>query len=614
MASFKALGQLNSKEIKDETQTDGMSEICVSTSDDVSGTSTSIHNGNIASSALSLLTDNDAIIGGDMDLFLKSILDQGQAKLALSEDINDVADVFRQMDERSGKAEFVIAVMLSFIHEEKLWMQYGYSSMTKFLDDLPSVCKVTRQTFTNAAQAGKIIRYLSAPFFQTPDSKLDFELTPALLYRNYSKVKFLYRIFYVWNLYLTNEVLINFRDMTYRDFESFMKEYEIQNQSEIERLGKRSKKSLQDTNKASGPKSQLSAVPELNEIDTEICREIRSGHGISYLFTTYPECVQSVIQFLNDARKHEYDRVWRYSRSPFNLALKHQPDISLDDINWAEFFPENLNQTTETITGLLNSDLAPHDVKNAMAKAFKTKTELTLAQAYLIHRIEMTPTLFNSISHFLFKSKIPSKHSPLMDFAINILDIEASRYKWLKRIGRNLPLLTKLGGKVQFTSEGFLEKLSYLDTAINCHHFEPELVVNALNRLSVRRFREFASNIYDNLSSDQITMLDYQMAKPFIEKLRLLQAEGRPVTAISLQSETEQAWLDKINDAMEEGNEHKRKFYPGIIWDTNFHVEHTAQINSEEETSEQGHFSIVEKTSKDSLNSSFNDYIIEKAA
>jgi len=141
----------------------------------------------------------DSDVFNNEDTLVKTILDQAQAQLALSENIEDVAYVFKQLEERIGKEEFVIAIMISYICEERFWKRYGYSSMKKFLDDLPDVCKVSRQTFYNAAQAGEVIRYLSRP--SCPENlRQKLDLTPAFFYQNYSKLKFLYKMFHEWNM------------------------------------------------------------------------------------------------------------------------------------------------------------------------------------------------------------------------------------------------------------------------------------------------------------------------------------------------------------------------------------------------------------------------------
>ena len=181
--------------------------------------------------------------------------------------------------------------------------------------------------------------------------------------------------------------------------------------------------------------------------------------------------------------------------------------------------------------------------------------------------------LFGSLLRYMEQHQIKHESNPVMDFAIGVLDIELSRYKWLKRMGENLPLLAKLRGRVRFTSEGFLEKLSYLGTAIKNHHPDLVLVVGALNTLSAKRFREFACNPSDDLSGDPVVPQDYLKAKPFIKKLRLYEEQGKPVSIIGLQTEQEWEWLESINRSMEIGEENLKTFYPAIVWDADFQVE-----------------------------------------
>ena len=587
MLSNKFGEQFFPQKTNGNTQFGKVSNTSVPTTDDISIKETSIHYSSVPED-LASQTENNATIDGDMDLFLKSILSQTQAKLAFSENIHDVANVFKQAEELIGKADFVVAIMISYIREERLWKRYGYASMNRFLDDLPGVCKVSRQTFNNAAQAGDVIRYLSSLHPKSVVKGLDFSLTPALLYRNYSKMKFLYRIFYVWNMYITNEVLVNFRDMTYRDFENFIKDYEVQNKAEIERNGKRIKKPSQKKAHVSQSDPQQGVIPELTEVEVTICREIKLGHIVGYLFNATPACAESVVRFLSDARQHKYDEIWNGFYPPSDIYYKNSPATYLCDMDWAELFPGCLIRTVARLTSLC-LDLAPHEIKNALKNAFKTRTELTLAQAFLINRMENVPALFESLEQFILQHQIERKHSLVMDFAINILDIEVSKYKWLKRLGDNMVFLSKLKGKVHLASGGFLEKLSYLKTAIDHHPSNLGLVVDALNTASAKRFRKFARNKHDNLSSDPISMRDYLKAKPFIEELRSYQAEGKSISLIGLHTEGEWSQLYGIDRALEHNNEHMRKYYPGIVWDSITKVEGIVEAVSSNEENNEGY-------------------------
>jgi hypothetical protein len=222
-------------------------------------------------------------------------------------------------------------------------------------------------------------------------------------------------------------------------------------------------------------------------------------------------------------------------------------------------------------------DLSPDNIKLALVREFKTESELTLAQAHLLYRLKNTMSFDYSIWDYFRQHQIKIEHmwEPVMDFAVQVLGIEASRYKWLKRISENLPYLTgpSLRGKIHLTSAGFLEKLSYLSTALKKHVDNYGLVIDAFNTVSAKRFREFARNKWDNLSRDPITLKDYQKAKPFIDKLHSFQAQGKSVTVIGLQSENEQEWLEKINKDMQGGEKYFKNSYPNIVWDSNFQVE-----------------------------------------
>jgi hypothetical protein len=558
------------------TRSNGDSQASQSQATDVSATAdvlacrASVSNDKAATKILPLIPDSEAIIDGNMERFINTVLDKSVAELLLSKSIEDVAIAFRQIEDRIGKMEFVIAILISVIREEKLWKRFGYSSMNKFLDDLPDVCKMSRQSFTDAAQAGQVIRLLTAPL-REGIFRVDFPLDYAFFYRNYAKVKFLYRIVFVWHLRLTNEILLNFRDMTYREFEGYMKRFEEQNRAEIDRYAPRSGKQKQKFKMADLPKPQKQQVPELSVQEREICREVWLGHSVCFVFTSNPACAESVLQFLQNETRREYEKLNRKYRPTPYVFFMDDPDTRpgmngeelTDDQNTLRFGWE-LSWFTE--------EISPQAIKDALAERFKTKTELTLAQADLLYRLDHDSALFGLLKNYLEQLNI-REFNPVMDFAINVLDIEVSRFKWLRRMGENLRHLARLKGRVRFTSDGFLEKLSYLGTAIQSHFTDLELVVDALNTVSAKRFREFAKNGFDNLSSDPVTLKDYLKAKPFFEKLRLYQSQGKPVTVIGLRSEREQGWLESINRAMEIGEEQLKKFYPDIVWDSGFQVE-----------------------------------------
>ena len=598
MVSHELLEPFSSSGIENYTQPGQISETDVSTTVDVSSIEASVINSCKAQEVLYSFDDNEAIVDGNKDLFLNTILNQGLAKLAASEDINDVADAFRQMDNLIGKAEYVLAIMISYIREQKIWKHYGYSSMNKFLDDLPVVCKWSRQTINNAAQAGQIICHLSGPAISYTGMQLDFTLTPAFFYRNYAKVKFLYRIFYIWNLIPTTEVMVNFRDMTYREFESFMVVYEEQNKAEIERLARLNGKTLPKKYHKSRPKSSKIPLPVLAEQDLKIYQEVRLGRLIGYIFTSNQACVESIIGFIKETTQREYEALNKKYREPSEIFFDKELTQCAEDMDWADLCPHNLILATGRLSHLLDI-LSPEAIKEAFYKGFKTKTELTLAQAYLIKSMEEAP-LAKSIYDYLTQHHIGIQFNPAAkDFCFKVLEIDESRYKWLKRIAGGLTTLTMFKGNVRFTSEGFLEKLAYLHDAYFKHGHNLSLVVDALNTVSAKRFREFASNCYDNLSSDPITMKDYLKAKPYIDKLHVYHSKGKSVSVIGLHSEREERLLDMINMAMEPGREHLQNRYPGIIWDSNFKVEYGIETTSIHEENKQERLTPIREPSTD---------------
>jgi len=544
-------------------------------------------NAKVASQVSSFNQSNERFNNGDVDAFINATLDDITAKLVLSQNIDDIAEAFKRIDERMGKAEFVIAIMTAVILENKLWKRCGYSSMSRFLNDLSGICKVTRQTFYNAAQAGQIIRCLSCYNPKAIVHDLDFSLAPAFFYKNYAKVKFLYRIFYVWNQPLTNEILLNFRDMTFREFENFMKVYEERNKAAIDKEAKLRGKRLQQKSKVQNPKPSNIEIPKLIGQDIEIYREVRLGHIVGYVFSNDPVCIESIKKFLNETSKREDEKLNKNYFNASELFDISENNKSFAEGDWAELDPNNSYLSVGFLENALLK-LSPQAIKNAFEEKFKTKSELTLAQAYLLLRISEEQKLRDALNCYLKQHEIKFQSDPVKDFFIIVLGIGDSQYKWLKRISEGLSLLGIFKeDAICFTSEGFLEKLSYLPTARKNHPLDLKLTAYALNTLSVKRFRDFARNKDDNLSQDPIALKDYLKAKPFIDKLHSYQSEGKSVTIIGLKSELEQNWLERINQAMENGSEYQRKRYPGIVWDSTFQVENAIETSLETGGNEQ---------------------------
>ena len=569
---------------------------------------------------------SEYIVDGDFDTFINNSLNQLTAKLALSNNIDDIATAFKQIDQLLGKTDFVIAVMISVIHEKKLWKRFGYPSMSRFLDDLPGVCKVSRQVFNNAAQAGQVIRHFSSPLFRYSKSELYSSLSPAIFYNNYSKIRFLYRIFFVWKIPLEDEVLVNFRDMTYRDFELFMKVYEVQKKVEIVRASYREgligngnpfkakdpkpilpealirKYKLTEEEvleiidarlhrlmepkapklkKDKAPNLKKAEIPKLIGQDMAIYQEIRLGHTIGYVFSNNPVYVDSVSRYLHNASKRKEKELNKRYHEASEIVNESEPNISYANRDWADLYPDCLSHSFHDLEGLISRDLSPNAIKNVFYEKFKTKTELTLVQAHLLWRIKNERELEKSLSQYMTNHVIDSQWDSVKGFFIKVLDVEESRYKWLVRISLGMEQLRFFKNlSVRFTSEGFLEKLSYLPTALKNHGFNYILIAHALNTLSTKRFREYACNKYDNLSSEPITMNDYLKAKPFIDKLHSYRFEGKTITIIGLNSENELRWLDQINQANKPGYEPQRRYFPGIVWDSNSQDEYTIETNS----------------------------------
>jgi hypothetical protein len=563
-----------------------------------------------------------------IDAMISNCLDEMTVKLALSKNIDDVATAFREIDQLLWKNDYVISIMICLILEFKQWEKFGYLSLSDFLSDLAAKCNVSRQAFYAAAQAGKVIRRFSGPMYEIAGNELYKSFTPAFFYGNFSKIKFLYKILFVWEIIIDDAVLLNFRDMTYREFENYMKVYEEQKKDEIKQaaLWKGTirgdpykskdpqplvpeslirKLKLNDAQvtwlrtqklrrlveemapkppapkEPKPPKPPKPDIPALSGQDLNIYREIRQGLTIGFVFSTDSIFVESVSRYFKDERKRKEEEVNKryFKRSQANGDAE-LPSTTYTCLDWADLYPESLCKSTLYLESILIEHLAPDAIKTAFAEKFKTKSELTLVQSYLIWRIKDDAELQKSLSQYMARHNIDTRWDPIKTFFTNVLDVEESRYKYLVRISLGLGQLRSfVGNSVHFTSEGFLEKLSYLPSACKNHCWDFGYITYALNTLSAKRFREWARNKNDNLTSEPMTLKYYLKAKPFIDELHSYQAEGKSVTAIGLKPEDLEK-LDWINWAKDPF--HKSIWYrlPGIVWDSNVQGVDAVEPNS----------------------------------
>jgi len=529
------------------------------------------------------------ILDKDIYTFTKKVLDYTYLKLAFSKNITDTLDVFKHLTELLGKIDFLISIMFSVIYDNKLWIDYGYNSLDRFLDNLPSVYRISRQTFINIALAGKMIRYFGTN--NNIEKKLGLELTPKLFFRNYSKIKLLYRIHYIWKLDITNEIMINFRDMTYRAFNHFVEEYRKRNNNLIKnKYYHRSFLAKQNKELRQFLYSRPFQINNLSGLDLEIYKEIRLGHIVEYINSSNSVFVNSIIKYLNDIYKKDSNNIYNDTFSASEIFYDGQLDTPLCNVDWAEYVPDNLKLTIENITAI-NLDLNPNELRETIIKKLKNKTEIILTQATLIYLIEHNTRIHSSICDYFIKYKIERQYTLEMDFAIIVLDLKLSRYKWLKRIGNSLPYLKRLKCTINFTGN-LLEKLSYLKTAFDYHNENQALITDAFIILSAKRFRKFAYDKNDDLSNDLISIRDYHKAEPIINKVKTSKTTGSEITIISLQSNKQIKIINEINSIIQNRDTNLMKNYPDINWDSVFGDEIKRQALYESTHEEYKHLGI----------------------
>jgi hypothetical protein len=557
-------------------------------------------NNSISENNRLLLEITESIVDDNISSLINKILDYSSLKLAFSDVISDVLIVFKNVTELIGKIEFIFAILFSVIYDEKRWINYGFPSLDSFLDSLPNVYRISRQTFINIAISGKMIRFFGCWSFVKDSFGNSFKLTPLLFHRNYSKLKFLYRIQFIWKLDITYEIMINFRDMTYRDFSVFVKNYkELNKHRIIIRIRRKSFLSKENLNFYKFSHSRPFKVNTLEKLELEIYKEIRLGRLVRYIYSTNSIFIDSVINYLHEIYNKEYkhihnlDNDYKYPIyfSSTEIFYEGQPEIPLCDVDWANYVPDNLSLTVENI-GNIAIDLMPNELRKVIIDKLQNKVELTLVQAYLIYLIEHNTKLHFTIYDYFKKYNIPHQYTLEQDFATNILNLKLSRYKWLKRIGNSIPYLNQLNNVFDFTGN-FLDKLSYLKTAFDNHKEEHQLITEAFIMSSTKRFRKFACDKNDKLSHDLINRSDYQKAKPILNEVRICQRGRLPITVITLQSQKQIELLDDINLAIKTKEKNIIKDYPEINWASILNIKEIFDTSYDDKLNELKHLGLA---------------------
>jgi hypothetical protein len=510
--------------------------------------------------------NNNDIVAGDMEGWLKLNFDEAFNTLALSKSLEDIARAFKIAEERIGKNEFVTAILLYRIYKCSLWENLGYVSLSDFLRDLPDECKVSRQSFLTSVHIGQV---LSKPMCFDHVRLVDnFPVTPALFHQNYSKIPLLWILTEKLEMSPTLEIMSHFRDDTVRDFHNFVNGVKAQKRQELEDR-KRQRGFTPHSPELKKPSSSKTKnafiIPVLTGLERQVYDEICRGHHVGFIICPNSDCVASIRQYVVNRRKQEYEDLNRKLLDPDRLYFTNpapgSEDTPLSEMDWSNLAKGDLLYSVLALTDALGK-MSPKAIREVLTNRFRTKTEIRLAEAFIIHRFKAEKNLQENLK--------AEGYADTLDFAVKELNISESCFKWLNRLGQNLILLRQLDGRIHIASEGFLEKLSYLGTAIKNHKDDLSLVVDALNTQSARRFRNFAKNPVDDLSEDPLTKKDYLAAKPYLSKLSEYLSGGKPVHIIGLKSKWELEWLEKINTVIAQGEMRLKAFYPEIVWSPEF--------------------------------------------
>lgn len=483
--------------------------------------------------------------------YLTSAEDEYFRWLSEVKTLPEMVSLFRQAESDIGHSEILCSKMLCLIHSEKLWIRLGYLSESAFIRDLIECGIGTRQSYYRMVKTGYTLFALNAMRGLYPLSQSYGDLCKC-----YSKFPALSKIIIDQKdspFWKRDEVLDHFFNDKCREFTSYVssvlvKIKECENPGNKERKVRRSKES-----------ASVRVELSLTGAKSRLYEEFVLGHRIVFLLNKDDAFLNSIELFFEKSRSKKLDELNSRSHSEINRYLSNfSLSKHLDDLNaaYAEFQRSEWRYCYGT-----GGMFSPEVVKRLFRFYDRSKTELTLIQAYLIHRIGTEQELKNDMQQF--------GASSAKAFALNVLKIDISQYKRLKRIGKNLFLADKLHGEIDITGVGFLEKLYFLDVALKNHRAEK--VIDCFAQLSAKQFREFARNPSYEFGNVSVSNKEYKELIQLFDKYESLSFGGKSVNFIGLRSDAEYSSLNEILLAAEPDQASRRKLYPDI-WNTNTSV------------------------------------------
>lgn len=469
--------------------------------------------------------------------------------LSEAKTLEDVVAIFKMAESDTGFSELTMAKILSCIHGDKLWKRLGYRNELAFISDLEACGVGTRQTYYRAVKVGDLFNNKIFCYFRETLSKEQI----SRLYKGYSKFPDLARIVLDQSGKVFDGLMEHFFNDSCRDFKKFVNATLLQRQKDRtpDRIGRISDKASLMKVKAG---KKIIKTEGLTEIKKRIYREFKLGHRIVFISDCDPAFIASIDSFFERKRSEKLDELNSRSYDAINLHFSNYELSSFLD-NFNSIYMELMKCETRYCSGT-GEMFSPEVVKRTLRYYARSKMELLLIKAYLIHRIETEQELKDKL--------VNCGCSSVKEFALNVLEIGISQYKRLKRIGENLGYIEKLEGEIELASVGFMEKIYFLDKAWDNH--KPALIVDCLKTLSTKEFRKFARDPSYEFGNEPIANHAYNKLIELFDEYDGLLFEHQIVDIIGITTDQEYEKLREILWYNEPGFEDKRKFFPDISW------------------------------------------------
>ena len=462
----------------------------------------------------------------------------------------EVVSLFKQAECDIGHSEITCAKLLYFIDSNDLWKRLGYQSKAAFIQDMAECGIGTKQTYFRMVKVGRMLSELK-PLMRSLSLPFDY----GRLSTCYSKFPTLARVMDgSRNPYSINikEVLDHFFNDSCREFVSYVNKLLKQPKAQ-----EATDKSVKDENASKKSVSPTGGDAYLTMAQKRLHEEFVLGHRIVLLGNIEYAFLDSIVSFFEKCRKEEIDKLNSRSHSVMDRYFSSfSLSKYLDDL--ASIHDKFMASEKRYASGT-GEMFSPESVKRIFHSYSRSKMELTLIQAYLLHCIDTRQELKSD----MHKDGVSSTEA----FAVKVLKLHVSQYRRLKKIGDNMFLVGKLRGEINLTDVGFLEKIYFLDVALDNHNHEPDKVIDCLKKLSAKQFREFARSPSYDFDKVSISRQEHKRFLPLLDKYETLSQAGKHVSFIGLRTDWEYDTLTTILVLTRPEHASRRKRYPDINWD-----------------------------------------------